>query len=374
MRSRLTPINNVLTTALRQIRLLYYRRDIKAAARLSPSLYAPVDKLLEENHRSYWQALGKVDCHWLRFYVNLSAIEDKRYIPNDIYIAIVERRLNDGNYNSLVADKNYLERLFGKENFPLAVLRRMSGVFLDADYRFLEEPMRVLPPIDLIIKPAVDSKGGTDVKKLAFDAGAHHTVTGDKVTADYLCQAYGDNFIVQEVIRQHGFCAGFNPGSVNTFRVYVYRSVRDEGIHVLKTVFRTGIGDSVVDNQVAGGVSCVVNHRGELGNYAVSKKGEAFGAHPASGIPYQGQRVPCIDLIKQLCCDTAARIPSHRVLGFDVALTADDRPTIVEINPMGISLNMMQVDGGPLFGEFTDEVIEYCARHPDKDNMKIIRT
>jgi hypothetical protein len=57
-----------------------------------------------------------------------------------------------------------------------------------------------------------------------------------------------------------------------------------------------------------------------------------------------------------------------------VALTADDRPTIVEINPMGISLNMMQVDGGPLFGDFTDEVIEYCARHPDKDNMKIIRT
>ncbi len=363
-----------LTRLLRRARLFYYRRGIRSAARNNPALYAPVDSRLEASHKNYWGVLGRVDCAWLRLYVNLSGIEDKKYVPNDIYIAIVERRLNDGNYNSLISDKNYLERLFGANNFPTAVLRCMSGVFLDSNYRIITDIGGVLPQSDLIVKPSVDSKGGTGVQRLEFREGKHRAASGAEVSAAYLADTYGDNFIVQQVVRQHPFCASFNPASVNTFRVYIYRSVADETLHVLKVVFRNGRGTSVVDNQVAGGVSCVVNAQGELGRYAVSKEGCVFESHPDSGVVFAGQRVPFFDQIKHLPCEVAARIPSHRVLGFDIALTADNKPLIVEINPMGISLNLMQVDGGPLFGDFTDEVIDYCLRNPGRDNMKIIRT
>lgn len=374
MSSLLVLANRGLTRILRWVRLFSYRRGIRSAARKNPELYAPVDSRLEANHKSYWGALGRVDCAWLRLYVNLCGIEDKRYIPNDIYIAIVERRLNDGNYNSLISDKNYLERLFGASNFPTAVLRRMSGVFLDGDYTIITDLKGLLPQSDLIVKPSINSKGGTGVRRLEYREGQHRTASGAEISAAYLVDTYGENFIIQEMVRQHPFCAGFNPGSVNTFRVYVYRSVADETVHVLKVVFRNGRGTSVVDNQAAGGISCVVNAEGELGRYAVSKDGEVFESHPDSGVIFAGQRVPFFDLIKKLPCDVAARIPSHRALGFDIALTTDNKPLIVEINPMGISLNMMQVDGGPLFGDFTDEVIDYCRRHPGRDSMQIVKT
>jgi hypothetical protein len=140
-------------------------------------------------------------------------------------------------------------------------------------------------------------------------------------------------------------------------------------------VFRNGSGDSVVDNMASsGGVSTIVDTQGRLGHYAVSKAGDKVVAHPVTGEPYDGRVVPHFESITALALAMAATIPSHRLLGFDVALTANGSPILVEINPMGISLNMMQYDGGPLFGEFSDEVLEYCARHPDRDNMRILRT
>lgn len=373
--SRLDLVNKYLLKLIRQIRLLYYRREIKAAARNNPALYAPVDAALEQAHKAYWSALGRVDCSWLRLYVNISGIADTRYIPGDIYNAIVERRLNDGNYNGLISDKNYLERLFGSEHFPVAILRRMSGTFLDRNYAISATPMSLLPNRNVLIKPSVDSKGGADVALLRYENGEHKTAEGRVVTASLLAQTWGDNFIVQELLQQHDFCAAFNAGSVNTFRVYVYRSVSDETVHALKVVFRNGAGDSVVDNMAtSGGVSSVVDGRGCLDHYAVSKAGESFTQHPVSAEPYDGRTVPNFDRITGLPCEIAARIPSHRLLGFDVALTQDGTPKIVEINPMGMSLNMMQYGGGPLFGDFTDEVIEYCASHPEKDNMRVLRT
>lgn len=373
--SRLAAVNRWLLLLVRRVRLASYRRDIRRASRQRPNLFQPVAGALERAHREYWGSLGRVDCQWLRLYVNLSGIEDRRYIPNDLYIAIVERRLNDGNYNGLVSDKNYLERLYGKAHFPVAVLRCVSGVYLDVDYRITEAPLACLPPRGLVIKPAVESKGGEDVALLTWDGGGHRTVGGDPVTPELLQQRWGDNFIVQEVLQQHAFCAAFNPGSVNTFRVYVYRSVRDETVHVLRVVFRTGLGDSLVDNMAtSGGVSAVIDTSGRLGHYAVSKAGDKVAVHPSTGEAYDGRPVPHFDQITALPRQLAESIPSHRLLGFDVALQEDGKPVVVEINPMGIALNMMQYDGGPLFGDFSDEIRDYCARNPGRDNMRILRT
>jgi hypothetical protein len=373
--SRLAVVNRLLLKLVRTVRLLAYRHEIRQAGRQRPELFKPLDPSLEQAHQAYWAGLGKVDCHWLRLYINLSGIEDHRYIPNDLYIAVVERRLNDGNYNSLVGDKNCLERLFGRDHFPVAVLRCISGVFLDPEYCITRSPLALLPPRELIVKPSVESKGGADVALLRYESEVHLTAGGTEVTPGLLQQTWGDNFIVQEVLRQHDFCAAFNSGSVNTFRVYTYRSVADETVHVLKVVFRNGSGDSVVDNMASsGGVSTIVDTQGRLGHYAVSKAGDKVVAHPVTGEPYDGRVVPHFESITALPLAMAATIPSHRLLGFDVALTGDGAPIIVEINPMGISLNMMQYDGGPLFGEFSDEVLEYCTRHPGRDNMRILRT
>ena len=52
----------------------------------------------------------------------------------------------------------------------------------------------------------------------------------------------------------------------------------------------------------------------------------------------------------------------HRLIGFDFCVDEDSKVILIEANlyDIGISHQMLS---GPLFREYTDEIIEYCARN-----------
>jgi len=342
-------------------------------------LFRAAERSVEREHRRLWSTLyWPVDVSWLRLYSTVSSCQDARYVPEDIYYAIVERRLNDANYADYAGDKNYYERFLDPALFPRVFLRKMSGVFLDGDYDYLSwtaaqthfDALR--EPV--IVKPATGSYGGRDVRLLAFESGGTAPEPAERLDLAEIDRRYRDNYVIQEAIRQHAVLAAFHPASVNTLRLCTYRSVRDDRVHVLRCVLRTGRGGRVVDNQAAGGLSCLVDlNTGELNAYAVNKEAEKFAVHPDTGVLFAGNVVPEIEAAVRCVSDVAGQIVSQRLLSFDVAVTADGQIKLIEINTLGMELNFLQYAGGPLLGDFTAEVIEYCRAHPDRDNLRLLR-
>ena len=131
-----------------------------------------------------------------------------------------------------------------------------------------------------------------------------------------------DNVLIEEVIVQHELMK-FNNTSVNTIRVM---SVLDhDGVcHILKTVLRAGVGNSVVDNYCAGGCIYAVNEEfGYVETRGRNKLGEEFIVHPNSEIQMLGYSIPHWEKLIKMINHAHTCLPQCRFIGWDVAITQD---------------------------------------------------
>jgi len=151
---------------------------------------------------------------------------------------------------------------------------------------------------------------------------------------------------------------------LNTLRVYTYKSVASDRIHVLNVALRMGRGGSL-DNLTAGGIACYVRPDGRLNTYAVDNYGAKFDRHPDSGLPFgPNALIPAFSSLLDLTRELAAALPMIRIAGWDMSLDPEGRWRCIEVNLSGHSIRFAQYAGQPFFGELTDEVIHYCLRHP----------
>jgi hypothetical protein len=213
----------------------------------------------------------------------------------------------------------------------------------------------------VILKPSVDSQGGKSIVMLTSKEGALFSGS-EKVTKKWLDLHLVDNFLLQEVVRQHPFYERFNPTSLNTLRVYTYRSVEDESVHVLHSVLRVGAPGFAIDNVSSGGKACGVSSEGALNGNIYDINGMGYEAlngldslKGTSLFKYEA----VLDLAKQL----AAEQHYCRVIGFDLCVDENERVLLIELNNFDVGVDMLQFCNGPLFGSFTDEVLAFCVRN-----------
>jgi len=371
-------INHVARASIRRGAVFSYRRKIRAMLRPNPHLLAPLDRTVESRHADYWRSLEKrVDPSWLRLFSHVSGIADPRYVPQDVYFKAIERRLNDLNYAWFYADKNAYERLFDPNLFVVTKLRNMAGTYLDESYRAMTQDEFTKRfnnlPEDCVIKLSIGSGGGRRIERLTRCEEGFRAIDGTPFRFEDLRQRYRRNFVVQPVIRQHPILAQFNPESVNTLRVMTYRSVKDEKVVPVKAALRTGRKSMVIDNHGRGGLACLVQPNGTLNDYATTKTGEKHTIHPDSGVPFGGVEIPGYSAVMEVVTDVAADVPPLRLLSFDVAVNESGRPLIIEINTKNVEINFLQTAGGPLFGDRTDEIRDWCAAHSHHDVFNAVR-
>jgi hypothetical protein len=352
-------IKPVLAGIVNTARVAKFRKKIRTIKKKAARRFVPIDSGIERKHKEYWKQLMRaVDPLWLRFYTNMSGIPDIHYVPEDIFYAVIERRLNDINYSWLYADKNFYDVRFGDTVFPKTLLKNMSGTFVDAENRAITKAqgLDILKDNtqDFVIKPSLNSGRGRRVERIDVET------TNDY---DALLASYGESYIIQEVLTQAPFFRQFSKRSVNTLRVFLYRSVVSERIYPVKCVLRMGRGDRFVDN---GGVSCGVNEKGKLNSYGCTLYGDKYESHPDTDVIFDGQEVPCFDKIIREISELAQKIPTQRLLSFDVVLDVSGSVRVVEINTCGVEINFLQFFGGGLFGRNTDEIVDYCATARDK--------
>jgi hypothetical protein len=120
--------------------------------------------------------------------------------------------------------------------------------------------------------------------------------------------------------------------SVNTLRI---TTVLDkEGIaHIIKTSFRCGIGDTIIDNYHAGGVMYPINNQyGRIEESGLSDSlGDNIFIHPGTNYFMLGREIPFLREAFLMVQDAAGTIPQVRFVGWDVAIL-DTGPELIEGN------------------------------------------
>ena len=356
-----------------------YRRKSKRVEMEHPELFKPVSPDLVRKHKALWERLG-LPCsdRWLRLHVNLTGIEDYRFCPEDLFFARIERILVPSEMAGQgIEDKNSLDAFFGKGLFPETIIRYMQAGFFDHDYRWMSEKEvnRILceDQGDLVVKPCIASSGGKGVESACF-ANGHYMLGGHPLDAAWIRRIGGASFAIQKRLSSDAFSAKFNPASANTCRIMTLRCPWNGTIVVLKTMMRMGVTTALVDNMMKGGICVNLDTRGFLGKYGYNYNGARFESHPVSGIRFDGLQHPSYPKMVEVATRVAQGVPYFNLLSFDLLPDVTGQVKIVEINATSQGITQLQYDHGGLFGEYSEQVVDWCATHSELDTFKHFRT
>lgn len=285
---------------------------------------------------------------------------DERYLSHELYLPIVAHLLNDYHYTKFFEDKCLLGYLVKCDylKFPYCFVRCINGEFYDENMHQLSESIAVdncAKQDEFIIKLSRESSGGHGVSKVVLcNKNKQERL---KICKDQFA-IYGKNFVVQQCIRQHKSINIFNPSSVNTFRVTtLYLNGK---VSVVSIVLRIGKQGAFVDNLGSGGIGVGVNEDGKLNEfgytYSLEKKDIYNGIRFAEKTI---QQIPLIlDKIKFAHVDL---FPLCKLIGWDICINEDNEFVVIEINSSQPGISGEQINCGPIFGDRTQEVIDYCG-------------
>lgn len=280
------------------------------------------------------------------------------YLGHSLYLPLVAHLLNNYHYTKMFEHKCLLGGDVRSDiKLPAAYVRYIDGEFYNAqmNQQTYEESLHILQEqTEFILKDAVDSSGGVGVEKL---------VRGNRDTNEWrhiiemAMQHHKRDFIAQECVHQDGNMSKFNPTSVNTFRI---TTLYLNGIFsVLNIVLRVGKAGMKVDNWGSGGVIIGVQEDGQVAGEGYDIKLNRF--------ERVGDVILCNEKIRQIpsiieqikkCHET--RFSLCKLIGWDVCIDADGETVLLEVNSSQPGIIGEQLCCGPIFGNRTDEVVEYC--------------
>lgn len=318
------------------------------------------------------QHYGKsISTDWHRLYQSYTGIYQKDYFPEILFSTELEPLLNPYKIASFLGDKNLLPLLFsGIDNLiiPTTYASCISGTYKDGFGNIITKDRlnAVLGNIgNCVIKKTIDTNSGKDVQICNFSNGID---TKSSKSLVKILSAFGDNFVVQELIHQHTALATLNPTSVNTFRVITY--ILDGNVFVCPVALRLGRASSDRDNIHYGGIVIGVTEDGKLKPTAFSEYGECFDKHPDTQITFAGYSLPIMAMgggneliINRVAREAHSRIPWLGILSFDLTIDRNGKVVLLEVNTIGQSAWFCQmVNGKSLFGENTGKILNMIRK------------
>lgn len=214
----------------------------------------------------------------------------------------------------------------------------------------------------IIIKPTVGGMSGHGVNLFEkTDNGEWISHDGNvALSMEYLLN-YGKDLIIQECVTQFDYIKQFNPTSINTLRLTLYRSVKDDSFNVTSSIIRICGKDSFVDNAHAGGCFVGILPNGLLDKKVVNQYGKVV--YTFNGIDFsKDYQIPNWDKIIDFAKCIGRYVPHHRLLALDLAIDKNGNPKLIEFNGEWYSMWLFQFTSSSAFGEYTDEIIEYCSK------------
>lgn len=313
--------------------------------------------------RSVWGDIwdtGLVDPLWVQVYSEKTGIYSPEYVGSDIHYYNVEWSMIDHDYLRAFLDKNYMDVLLPCVKHPVTLIRKVHGMYLDADFTAMTKEAAVeklytnLDP-GVVVKISRASSGGKGVRFLGV--GSSRDDISEALDAD-------PDIAVQLVMKQHPEMARMNASSVNTIRI-ICIMIDGESVP-LSAVVRIGNSGSRVDNFSSGGVGCGVKPDGRLNDCGYTQKGERYDVHP-NGFAFGTGFVPNFDKALEAVKRCHMRVPMFGVASWDIAIDEAGEPVLIEYNVGGAGIDIHQYNNGPLYGKYRERIISdafknYAAR------------
>lgn len=298
---------------------------------------------------------GKQDAY--AFYKAFCNRFDTRYMPNDYY-NYAELVLNLRWAAYFLQHKCCFEYFIPESNLPSAILKKIDGHYVLNKKEISEkEAIGMLSEEGtFVFKIARATGGGRGVKKV--------TLTGIEDVGSFLKELFRpSDFICQRVVEQSSFMAQFNPDSCNTIRILTLNINGKDS--VLSSFIRMGGAGSFVDNlSTGGGVLVGVDQDGNLSSWGINKQYDRIYQAP-TGVLFKGLQIPDFQTIKDFVLSLQKEMPFANLIAWDIAISKDGKPIVIEYNLDVGEIEAHQVFNGPVFGERTNEVREYInAKRP----------
>lgn len=289
------------------------------------------------------------DMLWHEMYYSINGDFDVRYIPVNVVFQRIISRFNDENTMQAYSDKNTYDIRFKEFNQPKTILKKWGGDFY-IDNSIVSEKVAVClfsTLDDVIIKPTLETGQGHGVFCFRQDTLM--------ISPEKYLQSLGNNFIIQERVKQHDKIAKFNPSSLNTFRIVTYRD-RDN-VYILNMTLKIGHTGEIVDNGHAGGYFVGINEDGTLKKWIYSLKPFSKKETTESGVKVEGMFIPSFSKLKETVCNLSLLLPYHKIVGWDMAIDENGNPLLIELNINGFGVNIIQIPNGPLLGKYTESIL-----------------
>lgn len=188
------------------------------------------------------------------------------------------------------------------------------------DFRSLLQEKRVL-----IVKP-YNTCEGEGVHKIYLDKIG---VNGIKTTFDKL--KAGQCMIEECIIQDSKLNLGST--SVNTLRVETIYDKKTKRSHIIKALFRAGVGETDIDNYAQGGCVYEVDlQSGRVISSALSKVNPDVIIHPGTEICMLGFQIPNWDKVVETCNRAQEKLRLCGFVGWDVALPVSGGVELIEGN------------------------------------------
>ena len=285
---------------------------------------------------------------------------DSRYVPSCYYHPYITSCLNPQKYAYILSDKNILQNVYHHIKHAKSVIRNIDGLFLDESNNILttDEAIDIIKRNrPLIIKKSIESCGGKNITIINSES----TIEDIKK----ILKEFNKDFVIQELVKQSEDTKRFNPSSLNTIRI---TSLFINGkFSICNAILRCGSKDSIVDNGGMGGTMVRVGSDGKLGKYGLNFKGEKF--DNSNGIKFEGQEIHNFDSITKIIEQSHTSMPLCGIIGWDISLDEKNEPILIEANLTIPGVFGEQLCCGNMFGDRTDEIIEYIQKNERQDRI-----
>lgn len=170
----------------------------------------------------------------------------------------------------------------------------------------------------------------------------------------------GKKMLLEELICQHEEMAKFNESSVNSLRVVTFLHPDNTPEIIDGAAIRIGRKGKNADNFHHHGIGAKIDlETGIVCTMGIDRDSCHYVVHPDSGVPIVGFKVPHWTEVCELVKKAALEVPEVRYVGWDVALTRDDRVVLIEGNDKA-DPDLAQICSGigawPKFHAFAEEV------------------
>ena len=276
---------------------------------------------------------------------------------------LLSKVLNPPSAANTLSEKILFPLLFPIVKQPRIIIGYYHHSYISGDFTPISSNLAIETILNygkpIIIKPSIDSHGGNNVT--IFKDYDEETLR--KIFTTYQKK----NFIIQEVIEQSAEMAIFNPSSLNTIRITTL--LMNGKCSLLSKMLRHGGPGMIVDNMTSGGFGVGIKDDGSITFATSDTDGLRKDVH-ITGFRYDSRKIPNFPSI----CKTAIQLhqytPQCCVIGWDFALDKKNTPILIEANFSRPEVESQQIlEGHPIFGDRTQEVLDYCFKKNDAHHI-----